>query len=238
MEGTNIRSEPGAAERITEQDVEEALLSTLLSTPGLVAILSSAQNLDRLVTVFRATLRSGRTLVADLYTASVAGQPADPPSRSPASTVRGVRAATTTPPDRPNEEFQRVSEIARQISSRFPEHLATQRGSTRLLRRVVDCTELRRSQALCTTVRWSGPSGRATSTSQTARRLRELLQKAEVPLLHHHTSGHARVEDLARLVEAFAPAASCRSTRKRRPVPRALSASRALRRRRVVGSLT
>lgn len=40
----------------------------------------------------------------------------------------------------------------------------------------------------------------------TGRRLRELLEEAEVPLFHHHTSGHASVKDLTRLVDAFAPA--------------------------------
>jgi ribonuclease J len=38
------------------------------------------------------------------------------------------------------------------------------------------------------------------------RRLTELLQEADVPLVHHHTSGHAHIEDLERLVEAFSPA--------------------------------
>ena len=37
-------------------------------------------------------------------------------------------------------------------------------------------------------------------------RLQELLCDAEVPLLEHHTSGHAHIDDLARLVDAFAPA--------------------------------
>lgn len=81
MEGTNVRAVPSTAERSTEQDVEEALLSTMRSTSGLVATFSSAQNLDRLVTVFRAARRAGRTLVVDLYTATVAaatGRPSIP----------------------------------------------------------------------------------------------------------------------------------------------------------------
>jgi ribonuclease J len=37
-------------------------------------------------------------------------------------------------------------------------------------------------------------------------RMTDLLAEANVPLIHHHTSGHAHVDDLARLVDAFSTA--------------------------------
>ena len=46
-------------------------MNTFRDTGGLVATFSSAQNIDRLVTVYRAARRAGRTLVVDLYTATV-----------------------------------------------------------------------------------------------------------------------------------------------------------------------
>jgi ribonuclease J len=204
MEGTNVRSDPGATERMTEQDVEEALLSTLLSTPGLVAILSSAQNLDRLVTVYRATLRSDRTLVTDLYTATVARATGRPSIPQP-----GFDRLEVYVPQRQRQrivqtkEFQRVSEIA--DIRRFPEHLATQRGKLAYFGTSSTAVELIEAGALRDgAVVWSLWDGYLDQPG--GRRLRELLANADVPLLHHHTSGHADIEDLVRLVDAFAPA--------------------------------
>ena len=43
----------------TEADVEDALIATLKTTTGLVVVLGSAQNIDRLVTVYRAAIKAG-----------------------------------------------------------------------------------------------------------------------------------------------------------------------------------
>ena len=56
----------------SEADVEDALIATLKATAGLVVVLGSAQNIDRLVTVYRAAIKAGRRLAVDLYTAEVA----------------------------------------------------------------------------------------------------------------------------------------------------------------------
>lgn len=71
LEGTNIRAgdTDASAEALpSEADVEDDLLATLKATTGLVVVLSSAQNIDRLVTVYRATKRAGQHLGIDLYT--------------------------------------------------------------------------------------------------------------------------------------------------------------------------
>lgn len=70
MEGTNVRPASGPAPRHTETDVENDFVETFRRTGGLVATFSSAQYLDRLVTVFRRCSEGGCTLVVDLYTAT------------------------------------------------------------------------------------------------------------------------------------------------------------------------
>ena len=78
LEGTNLRAhdtddESGTPEPVaSETDVENSLAATLLETKGLVVVLGSAQNIDRLVTVYRATITADRRLAVDLYTAEVA----------------------------------------------------------------------------------------------------------------------------------------------------------------------
>jgi ribonuclease J len=54
-----------------ETSVEQALYDLILSRKGISYVFTSSQNLDRLVSIYRATRRCGRTLVIDLYTAFV-----------------------------------------------------------------------------------------------------------------------------------------------------------------------
>jgi ribonuclease J len=68
MEGTNLGSEdrgPG------ELNVEASITSQIESAEGIVLVAFSPQNLDRLVTLFKAARRNRRELVVDLYTAEI-----------------------------------------------------------------------------------------------------------------------------------------------------------------------
>jgi len=82
MEGTNLfPSSEGHQENSesklfrskieSEKDVENELVKEFNSTSGFIMIDTSSQNIDRIVSVFRACKRSGRTLIIDLYTAAV-----------------------------------------------------------------------------------------------------------------------------------------------------------------------
>lgn len=201
MEGTNVRSAPGATPRRTETDVEDELVDTFEATGGLVAVFSSAQNLDRLVTVFRAARRAGRTLVVDLYTATVAqatGRSSIPQPGFDGLAVyvpqrQRVRVAQT-------REFERVASVA--DVRMYPEDLVADRGKVAYLGTSSTAEELIDSGALHGgAVAWSLWPGYLDQPS--GARLRSLLSDAGVPLVHHHTSGHAYVEDLGRLVDAF-----------------------------------
>ncbi len=187
MEGTNVRAEATPAQRTTETDVENDLVNTLASTPGLVAVFSSAQNLDRLVTVFRAARRSGRTLVVDLYTATVATATDRPSIPQP-----GFEGLAVYVPQRQrrlvadSKEFERVAAVA--DVRMFPEDLATERGKLAFLGTSSTAAELVDAGGLRDgAVVWSLWEGYLKQPAGT--RLRDLLAEAEVPLLHHHTLG-------------------------------------------------
>jgi ribonuclease J len=68
MEGTNLGTDKPCA---TESSLEDDFIDLFRSTAGRVFVAWSAQNVDRTVTLYRACLRTGRTLVVDLYTAEV-----------------------------------------------------------------------------------------------------------------------------------------------------------------------
>lgn len=68
MEGTNLGSDKPS---MSESDLEADFVSLFRETKGRVFVAWSAQNIDRTVTLYRACLKTGRTLVVDLYTAEV-----------------------------------------------------------------------------------------------------------------------------------------------------------------------
>jgi ribonuclease J len=209
LEGTNLREsdtgsppEPSAS----ESDVEAALTETLLATEGLVVVLGSALNIDRLVTVYRAAKRAGRKLAVDLYTAEVA-----------AATGRGTipRIGVDWPliaaylPVRQrvrvkeSGEFHRTAPVrARRI---FDEDLAAGPSSWVLFGAYQSQVPLLLRNRLLDkgAVVWSMWDGYLDQPG--GRRLLAALSDKGVPLIHHHTSGHAGVADLARLAAAIDP---------------------------------
>ncbi len=69
-EGTNVRPEADVEDEETtspESDVERACAQVFRDTQGMELAMYSAQNIDRLVTLFRAAKRSGRTFIMTLY---------------------------------------------------------------------------------------------------------------------------------------------------------------------------
>ena len=70
MEGTHVRPDPTGSS-LSEEGLERELARVFSATEGLVLACYSAQNIDRLVTVFKAAKRSGRKLVLDLYAATM-----------------------------------------------------------------------------------------------------------------------------------------------------------------------
>jgi len=68
MEGTTIgRDDPP----VSEQDVEDQTVSLMRNCPSMALACFSGQNIDRFVTFFRASVRTGRTLVIDAYMANL-----------------------------------------------------------------------------------------------------------------------------------------------------------------------
>lgn len=70
MEGSSLgRLKPDQSFE-TEQQIE-ARLATCFQQPGFIGVCASAQNIDRIVSIYRACKRTGRALVLDLYALEV-----------------------------------------------------------------------------------------------------------------------------------------------------------------------
>jgi ribonuclease J len=71
MEGTSVgRVEPGKKPK-TEAALVGELVTSMKETPGLVLALFASQNIDRFVTFQKAANSAGRTMVVDAYTAEI-----------------------------------------------------------------------------------------------------------------------------------------------------------------------
>ena len=205
MEGTHIRRDPGHddADLEREDELEDRFVELCASTVGTVAVFGSAQNLDRLVTVYRAAKRSGRQLVIDLYGATVAA--------ATRATIPqpGFDALRVYVPNRQrvlvkqSREFDRVERI--RPHRVFLEEVAAR--PERFVFHVPSSTarELIRGGALTSagTAVWSLWDGYLRQRSGLA--LASLLAQHEIPMPQVHTSGHASVKDLRRLVGAIRP---------------------------------
>ena len=71
MEGTTIGRTGSNEGFATEDELEREFVQAFKETEGLHFVWTSSQNIDRLVTIFRAAKRTGRVLLIDLYTAVV-----------------------------------------------------------------------------------------------------------------------------------------------------------------------
>lgn len=71
MEGTTLGRLPDDGQFASEADLERAFVTAFRTTPGMALVACSAQNIDRVVTVYRAAKRTGRTLIVDAYAAEV-----------------------------------------------------------------------------------------------------------------------------------------------------------------------
>lgn len=202
MEGTHVRADALAEPSTpTERDVELAMRDTFRTTPGAALVLSSAQNVDRLVTVYRAAKAAGRTLVMDLYTATVAeatGRASIPRPGFPGVGVylpRRQRSLIVC-----SGEFERAAAV--RPFRVYPEQLQADPSRYVLLTPSSAARELLDLGVLSTAV-WSLWSGYLEEPS--GQRLTSLLSEHGVPCVQHHTSGHASISDLRRLVAAVKP---------------------------------
>jgi ribonuclease J len=204
LEGTTLGRGNSGTPSLSEDDLEVAFQNTFNKTAGLVLVQTSPQNIDRMVTIYRACLKSGRNLVFDLYAASIleaTGNPAIPQSH-----WKQINLAI---PNRQRVQIKTNSwfdVLARHSANRvyLRKDIAGNPGKYVLLFRNVWMSDLERADCL---------SGASLIHSQWEGYLKEpSCQKVErwrtrhgIPLHQIHTSGHASPQDLQRFANAMSP---------------------------------
>lgn len=187
----------------TEADIEAQLVQAFSATEGLALVHTSAQNIDRVVSIFRACKRTGRKLIIDLYTAAIleaTGNNNIPQSNWPEVALFVPHAQRIQIKE--NAWFDLLKHHA--ANRIFIKNLHEAQSKSTLLFRPLHCPDLEWGNCLkgATYIysQWEGYWER-----DSYNKLREWLERNSIPKISIHTSGHASPGDLKKIVTAINP---------------------------------
>ena len=189
----------------TETSLVPQFVDLFNATKGLVLVNCSGQNIDRLVTVFKAARKARRTFIMDGYTAHILKSTENP--KLPQSHWDGVRVfwpLNLRVKIKKAERFDLIDDLQGQRI--YPEEIASIAGKAVMLFRTVMGRDLGgrniaslEGASLIYSL-WPGYLDRPDGL-----KLQAWLKQHDIPLHKCHTSGHASPEDLKRLARAIAP---------------------------------
>jgi ribonuclease J len=198
IEGTHL-SRSMDATATTEWELENQISDLISGAPGLVLAFFSPQHLDRLVTFYKATRRAGRTLVIDLYAAFVmhllrseAGIP--DPARGPQLRVYFPQRRRSVP--RLERRLAAAQITLAEVLADPSRHVVLSRPS--MLKR--DLANMLPAETRALYSMWSGYLGRSAWVDT-----QHAIAATGGKFVECHTSGHAAVPDLVRLIRDLHP---------------------------------
>ncbi|MBK9494130.1 MAG: MBL fold metallo-hydrolase [Xanthomonadales bacterium] len=205
MEGTVIGRDGEERQFPSEDELEVEFVDKLQGAQGLSLLWTSSQNLDRIVTVFRAARRTGRRLILDLFTAEMLAATDNP--RLPQADWReniGIyvpkwmrRKITQDGSFDVLKRFKANRVFLDQLADPAYDILLFRPG---LLKEVDAEAPLGGAQLLYSN--WSGYLADPSTLL-----VRQWIEARQIPMHTIHTSGHASLPDLRRFAAALAPRA-------------------------------
>jgi len=207
MEGTTLGRNRPEENCFTEAQLVDKMAALIRAAPGLVLMCCSGQNIDRIVTVFKATRRARRQFIMDGYTAHICRATGN--QNIPQPDWDGVRVfwpRNLRVRIKKTRQFALVNDLpGKRI---FPKDLPVAAPSSVMLFRDSMIPDFRGKAAaslegaILIYSLWPGYLEK-----ESTKRLRAWLKRCGIPMYKVHTSGHAPVVDLKRLVDALAPRA-------------------------------
>ena len=203
MEGTTIGRANTARGFPTEKDLERNFIRAFQKTEGIHFVWTSAQNIDRLVTIFRAAKQTDRVLIVDLYTAVVLEATGN--AQIPQSSWPEVRVYVP--------QAQRVQIVKDSLFADKDRHHAHRIYREQLAalsnRAVMVFRPMMMSdwgvQAITEGARLSYSMWSGYLEGERVRKVLAWLDARGIPWEGIHTSGHASLVDLQRFAKALAP---------------------------------
>jgi ribonuclease J len=204
MEGT-LFGERSEERVVSEDDLENGFVKVIGETSGIVLVTTGSQNIDRLVTIFRATQQTNRMLIIDFYTAEVLGRLKNY-ARLPQASWPRIKVCY---PQRIADRFERIG--LKDILSRHRKNGISWRRLREIEGRVVMLIRAGFLWDLKTFLdlkggtwiysMWHGYFDRSGSL----RSLKAYLEEKNVRIEELHTSGHATLPELSDLAKALNP---------------------------------
>jgi ribonuclease J len=204
MEGSTLGRLDESSRFPTEAEIEERLVERFKS-PGFVAVSASAQNIDRVVSVYRACKRTGRTLLLDLYAMEILRATGNQNLPGPGWSNLAVYVP----------EYQRRQIVKNKLfdllapykaARIYREHLSEIGERAVMLFRPAMMPDIDGANlwpgARAIWSQWDGYLRDGPGA-----KLKADLEERKVPFESIHTSGHASIADLKRLAVAVAPSA-------------------------------
>lgn len=205
MEGSSLSRLESDDSFPTESDLEAEIVAHLKAAEGMVMFHTSAQNIDRVVTLYRACKRTGRPLIIDLYAAAILA--ATENKNIPQSDWPGIQLylpKLQAIQVKKNEWFPLLKQHS--ANRIYQEQLKEIGRNAVILFRPLMRPDLDDAgcldQASYIYSQWTGYLEQGTYASTEA-----WLKTLGIEMRHIHTSGHASPKDLKRFAEALAPRA-------------------------------
>jgi len=207
MEGTTLGSDSHDAR--TEQTLENDMIALLRRYSGLKLVSVSGQNIDRLVTIYRACKRSRHVLVLDLYAAAILEEtqrktlPHPGPDWKDDGTLRILFTSKYERILQRHHAYRKVLALAEPFQIQ-PEEIARDPGRHVMIFRdslLADYSSIADwNNGVLIYSQWSGYMKAASFLKVDAERKRHGMD-----LKSCHTSGHASKAQLLRFVQALQP---------------------------------
>lgn len=203
LEGSSIGRLKDGESFPTEQEMEVEFIKAFVATKGLALVHASAQNIDRIVSIFRACKQAGRTLVIDLYAAAVLEATGN--LKLPQSSWDGV-ALFLPKSQRVKVKKEGWFDQLKQHSSRriYMRQIRNEPEKYVLLFRPLHLGDLEGSDCLAGASyvysQWEGYWEKKDFDE-----VKALLLRHNIPEHHIHTSGHASPADLQKFAKALNP---------------------------------
>lgn len=203
MEGTSL----GRVDRNyiynSEIDLEMHLAEDFNRKSGLILLWASPQNIDRMVTVFRACQKAGKKFIVDFYAANILRSIGNP--KLPQPGWKGIKVFVP--------RFQRIKikerllfDLVEDFSSCrvYPEDLAIMANDSVMLFRPSMAQDVLEAGCIDNAILiyslWSGYL-----MEERYQWFCGWLDDHNIPVIERHTSGHAPLHDLQRFAKALAP---------------------------------
>ncbi|HUT56903.1 MAG TPA: MBL fold metallo-hydrolase [Phycisphaerae bacterium] len=203
MEGSTIGRTGEDNEYPTEAELEKCFEQLFAETKGLALVWCSGQNIDRIVTLYRAARHMKKQFVVDMYTASVLRAIGNPKLPQPGFAGFRVFLPWT---QKQTIRRKKLFDLAASFKTAriYPENLAGEAGKSVMLFRPSMIKDLEKAECLAgARMVYSLWGGYLKDDRQ--QRFLAWLEQHGIPMTHCHTSGHAPVADLKRLAQALAP---------------------------------